>query len=151
MKCRLAILALLTTVVWPMNAGDDRKCNASARECEVQIRQMLRGRRYLGLQVVDLRPGWIVVKSVNPDGPAFNRFREGDRIMAVNGRTLKNMKEFKQILYEAKDPGTLWIVIQRRNALQRIWVRLEPYSQEQIGKIIAQHMARHTVDVGAQR
>src|ERR1043166_3875584 len=67
-----------------------RKCNASARECEQEIRDMLSGRRYLGAQIAEMTSGpGIYIKSISPDGPAAHvDLQAGDRIIAVNGRSL---------------------------------------------------------------
>ncbi len=135
-------------------AGDEPKhCNAPARECEQQIRQMLSGRRYLGLSFVELKPG-IVIKSIVPDGPASRvDLKEGDRIMAVNGRpmTTATARDFKQVLADAHQTGTLWIIIQRRGAFRKVEVRMEPYSKEQIDKIVAAHLAQsHSAIAGSQ-
>ena len=117
-------------------------CNANARECEQEIRRMLSGRRYLGLQVMELNPG-LLVKGVVADSPAERAdFRSGDRLMAVNGKSTAEatIKDFKQLLFQARETGKLFVIVQRRGALKQINVRLEPYSEGQIEKIIAQHL-----------
>lgn len=109
---------------------------------------MLTGRRYLGLQIVELRPG-LVIKSVVANSPAARAgLKANDRLIAVNGRTLAEATapEFKQLLANAKETGRLWMIVQRRGAYRKIEVRLEPYTKEQISKIVAQHLAQaHTV------
>lgn len=131
----------------------DTSCNASARECELQIRQMLAGRRYLGLQIVELKPG-LVIKAVLPNSPASRvDLREGDRLHAVNGKSLRqaNAAEFKQLLAQASTTGRLWMLIQRRGTLKKVELRLEPYPEEYIEKVIAGHLAKsHTATAGAQ-
>jgi predicted metalloprotease with PDZ domain len=125
------------------HAEQGKQCTASARECEQAIRQMLSGRSYLGAQLVELNPG-LAIKSVVPDSPAeIADLRPGDRLMAVNGRSTveASIRDFKQILSEAKETGRLWIIVKRHGALSRIEVRLLPYSKEQIDKIVAQHLA----------
>ena len=62
------IPAVLVFVSFAVRAEEPKKCSASAHECEQEIRRMLAGRRYLGLQVVELPHGGILVKSVNDDG-----------------------------------------------------------------------------------
>jgi predicted metalloprotease with PDZ domain len=130
-----------------LHAEEPKHCSASAKECEQQIRQMLTGRRYLGISIVDLKPG-IVIKSVVPDSPAERaNFKAGDRLVGVNGQNLKSatVEDFKRILAGVRDVGTLWVIVQRRGALQRIEVRLEPYTKAQIDKVIAAHLAQsHT-------
>jgi predicted metalloprotease with PDZ domain len=135
----LVAALLLVTAVY----ADDRKlCTSSPKECEQAIRELSSGRRYLGAQIEELNPG-IIIKAVIDDGPAYHAdLRPGDRLMAVNGRsTLEaNIKDFKQILYTAKETGVLWIIIKRSGVLMKVDVRLAPYSKAQIDKMVAQHL-----------
>ena len=135
--------------------AQEPKCHVPANECERQIRQMLSGRRYLGLDIVELKPG-LVVKAVRPDSPASRSdFKEGDRLMAVNGKPMEQAtaKLFKEALAEARQTGRLWIIIQRRGAYKRVEARLEPYPQEYIEKVISAHLAQAhgTATAGGQR
>ena len=145
MRIRFSIVAVsvAVVVVATLAADEAKKCTASARDCEQHIRQMLSGRRYLGVQLVELNPG-LAIKTVVPDGPAERAdLLPGDRLMAVNGRsTLQaTIRDFKEILGDAKETGRLYVIVQRRGLLKRIDVRLEPYSKAQIDKIVAQHLA----------
>jgi C-terminal processing protease CtpA/Prc len=141
---RYQILAAASLcVAAALRADEPKKCTASARQCEQVIRQMLSGRRYLGVQLEQLNPG-LIVKSVVPDGPADRAdLRPGDRLMAVNGKSTREatIKDFKQILAAAKETGVLWVIVQRHGALRKIDIRMEPYSKSQIDKIVAQHLA----------
>ena len=145
----VATLAFATAVI----AGDDTACHASSRECTQQIRQMLAGRRYLGVQVVELKPG-LVIKTVLPDSPASRvELKPGDRLIAVNGRSLKQSGagQFKQHLAAASGTGKILLIVQRRGAYRRIEMRLEPYPTEYIEKVISAHLAQsHTATAGAQ-
>lgn len=119
-------------------------CTASARDCEQAIRQLSSGRRYLGAQIEELNPG-IIIKAVNDDGPAVHSgLLPGDRLMSVNGHSTieADIKDFKQILYSAKETGVLWIIVKRQGILKKIDVRLAPYSKAQIDKMVAQHLAQ---------
>jgi len=145
MISRIAQVTLVALVfsAAAMHAEEGKKCNSSPRECEQEIRRMLVGRRYLGLQIVELAHGGIVVKTVNLDGPAHNvGMKEGDRIIAVNGHdlTLAMAREFKQVIAEARATGTIFMIIQRRGAYRKVETRLEPYTKAQIDKIIEQHL-----------
>jgi predicted metalloprotease with PDZ domain len=145
MRIRFSILAVSAAVVVAatLAADEAKKCTASALECEQHIRQMLSGRRYLGVQLVELNPG-LAIKTVVLGSPAERAdLRPGDRLMAVNGRwTLQaTIRDFKEILGDAKETGRLNVIVQRRGLLKRIDVRLEPYSKAQIDKIVAQHLA----------
>ena len=91
--------------------AQEPKCRVPANECERSIRQMLSGRRYLGLDIVEIKPG-LVIKSVRPDSPASRAdFQEGDRLIAVNGKSMEKAtaKVFKETLAEARQTGRLWI------------------------------------------
>ena len=145
MRIRFSIVAVSAAVALAatLSADEAKKCTASARDCEQHIRQMLSGRRYLGVQLVELNPG-LAIKTIVPDGPAERAdLRPGDRLMAVNGRsTLQaTIRDFKEILGDAKETGRLNVIVQRHGLLKRIDVRLEPYSKAQIDKIVAQHLA----------
>ena len=136
----IAALLLVSTAY-----ADDRKmCTASARDCEQAIRQLASGRRYLGAEIVQLSPG-IGIKAIIEGGPASRYdLRVGDRIMAVNGHSTveADLKDFKQILYSAKETGVLWIIVKRAGVLKKVDARLEPYSKVQIDKMVAQHLAQ---------
>jgi len=109
MKFRLVSLLIAGLSASVLLAGDEPKhCNASAKECDQQIRSMLTGRRYLGISVVDLKPG-IVIKSVVADSPAERaNFKAGDRLIAVNGQkmTESTVQDFKRVLAGARDTLT---------------------------------------------
>jgi predicted metalloprotease with PDZ domain len=145
MRSRVSRFLLLTCVAAAAAyAQEPKKCSASARECEISIRQMMNGRRYLGLEVVDLKPG-IIVKTVVDDSPAQRSgFNADDRLIAVNGRamTRATVREFKQALSETNGSGVLWVIIQRRGAYRKLDVRLEPYTKAQIDKIVAAHLSQ---------
>ncbi len=139
----IVVLGFLLAVTTAQAGESKTRCNASAQECERAIRQMLSGRRYLGVQVMELNPG-LAVKAIVPDGPAASAdIRPGDRLMAVNGHSMKyaSIKDFKKILSQAKETGILWVIVERRGILKHLDVRMEPYSAAQIEKIIAQHLA----------
>jgi len=133
--------------------ADDPKCSVTARECEQQIRQMLSGRRFLGV-TIDRTSGGLVITSITANSPAERYgLKTGDRLIAVNGKSLtqSTAKEFRQFVAGAGDNGRLWMIIWRRGAYKKIEARLEPYSKEQIDKIIAAHLAQsHPVTAGAQ-
>lgn len=150
MLSRTAKFAAIALVVGAgaLAAEEGRKCTASAHECELAIRQMLSGRRYLGAQLEELTPAGLTVKAVMPDGPAERGdLRVGDRLMLVNGHPTAEatIRDFKQILNDAKSTGKLWMIVQRHGILKRVDIRLEPFTKAQIDKIVAQHLAKaHT-------
>jgi predicted metalloprotease with PDZ domain len=136
----LAALLFISTA----HAEDRKMCTAPASECEKAIRELSSGRRYLGVKIKELEPG-IIVETVIDEGPAARAdLRVGDRLMSVNGHpTVKaGIKDFKQILYSAKDTGVLWIIVLRQGILKKVDVRLEPYTKAQIDKMVAQHLAQ---------
>lgn len=124
--------------------AQEPKCHVSANECERSIRQMLSGRRYLGLDIVEIKPG-LVVKAVHPDSPAARAdFQAGDRLIAVNGKSMEQagVKLFKETLAEARQTGRLWVIVLRHGAYRKIEARLEPYPQEYIDKVVSGHLAQ---------
>lgn len=133
--------------------ADHPRCNASARECDHQIRQILSGRRYSGLTIEETSPG-LVIKSVAEQSPAWRAgLKSGDRLIAANGKSLTqaSAREFKQILADARETGKVWIIFWRRGSYSRIEFRLEPYSKEQIEKIVSAHLSQnHPSTAGAQ-
>ena len=132
--------------------ADEPKCAGVARDCDQQIRHMLSGRRYLGATIEDKNPG-LVVKSVHENSPAAREgLKPGDRLIALNGKSLTqaNLREFKQLIADARETGRLFMIVSRRNVYQHLQIRLEPYTKEQISKIVAAHLAQsHTAASGA--
>jgi C-terminal processing protease CtpA/Prc len=139
----IIVCALLATSI----GAEDPKCSATARECDHQIRQMLSGRRFLGVTVQELNPG-LVVKAVVPNSPAERAgLRSGDRLVAVNGKSLAqaSSREFKQIIAEARETGRLMMIITRGGVSSKVVTRLEPYTREQIQRIVSAHLSQsHT-------
>ena len=120
-----------------------KKCNTPPDECARQIRQMLTGKPYLGVELGELLPG-LIVKTVVADSPADRGdLKPGDRLIAVNGHrtTEASIKDFKQILADVgKTHRHLWMLVQRRGALKKIDVMMEPLSKAQIEHIVMQHL-----------
>ena len=144
---RIASAAIALSAV--VLVAQEPKCKVPAKECERQIRQMLSGRRYLGLDVIDAKPG-IIVKLVHSESPADRAdFKVGDRVIAVNGKSMEeaSLKDFKEVLADARQTGKLWVIVQRHGAYKKIEARLEPYPEEYIEKVISVHLAQaHSVN-----
>jgi predicted metalloprotease with PDZ domain len=144
------LFALATLMAFSLTA-DEPRCTQTLRECDHQIRQMLSGCRFLGVTVEERSPGLVITKVV-PEGPAARGgLRVGDRLIAMNGKSLANAspREFKQILADARSTCRLWMIISRSGAYQHVEARLEPYSKQQIEKIIAAHRSQsHTPTAG---
>ena len=139
----LSLLVLFTASAFAQDQS--KKCNQSARECEQEIRQMLTGRLYLGIEVEQKASG-LIVKTVVPESPASRAYFEvGDRLMSVNGSVTSqaSIKEFKQIvnhLLDTPHAGRIYIIVQRGGILKKLDAHPEPYSKAQIDKIVAQHL-----------
>jgi predicted metalloprotease with PDZ domain len=145
-RTAVAVASVLAVAAF---AEDGKKCTASAEECARQIRQMLAGRLYLGVQLHELSPG-LEIQAVVADSPAAHAdLRPGDRLIAVNGHSTKEatIQDFKSILGDnGKQKRRLWMIVQRRGILHRIDVIMEPYSKAQIERVVAQHLAEaHSV------
>ena len=144
----LATFFVGAAVLFAQEGGSNNgKCSATARECEQEIREMLSGRRYLGAQIADMTPGpGVVIQSIVPDGPAAHvDLQPGDRIIAINGRSLMyaTKKDYKGLVAEVKDNGgMLFMIVERHGAKKKIEVRLAPIPKAQIEKIIAGHLAK---------
>ena len=143
----LAALAVLSLAVSPLAiAGEGKVCAASARQCEQEIKRMLSGRRYLGVDLVQAGPGVIIVKSIKPDGPASRAdLKEGDRFIAVNGQDMRNggtVRHVEEALAAVKETGSVLLIVQRRGSFKRVTVKMEPYSKEQLDKIISAHLSQ---------
>ena len=149
---RILVAACILSAVAAL--ADDQKCNGSARECEQQIRQFLSGRRFLGATIRERNPG-LVVDAVSPGGPAERAgLQVGDRLITCNQKSLTSAspRDFKQILADARETGKLRMIVWRRGAYKRIEARLEPYTKEQIDKIISAHLSQsHPTSAGAHR
>ena len=134
--------------------ADEQKCPGTARECEQKIRQFMSGRRFLGATIKAEKKG-LVIESVNPNGPAERAgMQPGDRLIACNLKSLTaaTPRDFKQILADARQSGVLRIIVWRRGSYKTIVTRLEPYTKEQIDKIISAHLSQsHTSSAGAHR
>jgi predicted metalloprotease with PDZ domain len=147
------ILVAVCIAAAALAVADDQKCSGTARECEQQIRQFLSGRRFLGATIVEKKG--LLVQAVSPNGPAERAgLQEGDRLIACNFKSLISAtpRDFKQILADARQNGTLRIIVWRRGAYKTIVTRLEPYTKEQIDKIIAAHLSQsHQSSAGAHR
>lgn len=143
-------LALATLVAFGISAEEPR-CTQTARECDHQIRQMLSGCRFLGMTVEERNPGLVITKIVPRSPAARGGLRVGDRLIAVNGKSLTNSspRDFKQIVADARSTCRLWMIVSRSGAYTKVEARLEPYSKEQIEKIIAAHLSQsHTMTAG---
>ncbi len=141
---RISRLFFLASLAAATILADEPKCNGVARDCDQQIRHMLAGRRYLGATIEDRNPG-LVVKSVHENSPAAREgLKPGDRLIAVNGKSLTQAtaRDFKQLLADARETGRLFVIVSRRNAYQKLEIRLEPYTKEQIAKIVAAHLSQ---------
>jgi predicted metalloprotease with PDZ domain len=140
----LSLSFLVAALVYAQQPA--KKCNQSARECEQEIRQMLAGKLYLGVEVEE-RNMALIVKTVAPESPAWRADIEvGDRLVEVHGHVTRQatIKEFKaiinQLLKEPPRSGRIPITVQRNGILKRLDPIPEPYSKAQIDKIVAQHL-----------
>jgi predicted metalloprotease with PDZ domain len=147
-----ALICLTFVSALAATAAEKNECSSTAAECDREIRQIMAGRRFLGLTITDLLPG-IVVQAVVRDSPAARAgFRAGDKLIAVNGRSLTKSRvgDFKQIIADPKHNGRMRMIVFRRGTFRNIEVRLEPYTKEQLDKIVAAHLAQsHTQSAAA--
>ena len=149
---RTIIVALIAATA--VFADEPPKCSLTAGQCDLQIRQMLSGRRFLGVTIEEIPTAGLVIKAIIPNSPAERAgLKTGDRLIAVNGKSLTqaSTKDFKQVLAHARENGRLWVIIWRRGAYKKMDARLEPYTKEQLDKIVASHLTQsHSATAGAQ-
>lgn len=144
------LLVLVTLVAFGIGAEEPR-CTQTARECDHQIRQMLGGCRFLGMTVDERNPGLVITKIVSGGPAARSGLRVGDRLIAVNGKSLTNSspRDFKQIIADARSTCRLRMIVSRSGVYEHLNARLEPYSKQQIEKIITAHLSQsHTTTAG---
>jgi predicted metalloprotease with PDZ domain len=136
-----------------LGSAEEPKCHAPTSECERQIRQMLSGRRYLGIQIADLRPG-VIIKAVLPNSPASRAgLDSGDRLISINGKSVVRASagDVKALLADARPVGVVSLIIQRKGAFRKTEALLEPYPKGYVDKVIANHLSQsHTATAGAQ-
>lgn len=135
-------------------AADGPRCSGAARECEQKIRHLVSGRRYFGATIIDKSPG-LEVSNVHPNSPAARAgLKPGDVLISLNGKSLVKAtgRDFKQYIADARNTGRIWMIISRHGAYSKVETRLEPYSKEQVAKMVAAHLSQaHTSTAGAQR
>jgi C-terminal processing protease CtpA/Prc len=147
----VAVLTVVAAAAALFAGEEKQRCNQSARECEQQIRQMLAGRRFLGVVVSDGDANGVMIKSIVPDSPAQHaELKEGDHIIAVNGHSMRNAKllAFKETLADSK-AGSLFLIVEREGALRKFELRMEPYTKSMIDKVVAAHLAQSHPEVAA--
>jgi predicted metalloprotease with PDZ domain len=137
------LLALLLSSAIPQVSLAGERCPLPARECEAQIREMLGGRRYLGVRFEKTRYG-IVIRSVVEGSPAEAAgFLPDDLIISVNGRmvTRAEIKELKELFREkAGSDGRLTFVVTRYGHIRRVHARLGSMPKEAIDRIVEAHL-----------
>lgn len=135
-------LLLLFTVLIPLQAEEQKKCTADPAKCEMAIRDMLAGQKYLGVELVNSGRG-IVVRSLMPYSPAeIAGLRVGDSVLIIDGHdaTTMRVRELKAYIEAAKQRGRVMMVIRRSGTLARVNVRFAVMQKNQIDKIVAAHM-----------
>ena len=135
------ILLIGVTIVGSALAGE-KKCAATATQCEIKIQEMLKGTRYLGVTFYDADRG-ILVKTVMPESPAeLAGLKSGDRVMAVNETDCSYMRisRFKEIMTKAKESDRVTFLIKRRTDFFRVKVRLSEITSKQIKHVVAAHL-----------
>ena len=142
MLFKTLIAVLLTSAISPVALAGE-PCPLPARECEAQIRQMLGGRRYLGVRFEKTRYG-IIIRSVVEGSPAEAAgFLPDDLIVSVNGRnvTRAEIRELKELFRQkAGRDGTLIFVVTRYGQIRRLHGKLGTMPKAAIDKIVEAHM-----------
>jgi predicted metalloprotease with PDZ domain len=147
---RTLTLAALLLAALPLLAGDDLpRCPGTRAECETKIREMMTGKKYLGVIFYDTERG-ILIKSVVPESPAEEAgLLKGDLIVRVNGQNCAdgNVKLFKALVEKARETGILRIRVKRSGSYVDTEAKLTQITATQIERIVAAHMkAAHPDD-----
>ena len=155
LRSLIAVTASLASLTMA-HAGEKHACSSSSRDCDQQIRRMLSGPQYLGVEVVQLHTGTsggpVVIKTVLPKSPAQRAaLQPGDWLIAANGRPTPLVSDFKQVVADSRKTGKLWLIVRRRNSLKHVDVRLEPFPKEHVEKVVAGHLSQsHTATASGQ-
>ena len=144
MNRRIWIAVLMLLALALPASGGGKHCKAAARECELQIREMLRGKHYLGVRLEETQYG-IRIRDVHEESPAAaGGMGDGDLILAVNGRdmTRASLKEFKAAILEArrKSDGRLNLLVNRAGQIRRLYVHLGEMPKAEVDKVVAAHL-----------
>lgn len=143
MRLLATALVSLLLLAQPAASGE-KKCSAPARECEIQIREMLEGQRFLGVRLERTSLG-VMVRAVIPGSPAERGgFRNDDLLIAINGRDVSrnDIRQVKRVLQEAadKNDGRLNIVVTRYGEVRRVLAEMGEMPEEYIRKAIRAHL-----------
>jgi predicted metalloprotease with PDZ domain len=140
---RILILATLIFAALTVSAGEELpRCQSTKAECETRIREMMSGKKYLGVIFYDTEKG-ILIKAVVPDSPAEDAgLRQGDLIVKVNGQNCAdgNVKLFKKLVDKARAKGVLAIRVKRNGSYVDTEARLTQITETQIERIVAAHI-----------
>jgi predicted metalloprotease with PDZ domain len=132
----------LAAVALAADEPQQQKCTSSAQECELQIRQMLAGKTYLGVKLAQSRWG-LVVTSVADQSPAKDGgLRPEDRIFAINGKNCSkaDVAEFKRLIGQVRGNKTINLTIVRAGQVRRVYLRPQHLSREQVDKVVSTHL-----------
>jgi Periplasmic protease len=150
----LAILIAGWFVSTSLASADDKvKCTASADECETQIREMLAGRKYIGMKFARASGG-ILVTNVASGSPGERAgMRAGDRIVTINDRdcTTAKVTIVKEILNATREGYKVSFTVDRSGYFRRFDVRVEVLSKQQIDKAVAAHLREAHANPGEPR
>lgn len=121
-------------------AANKQRCGASARECDIQIRTMIAGKKFLGIKLIESRWGPVVESIVPRSNAALAGLAPGDRILAVNSRNCcANVAEFKRTLSRLPT-GRISISVVRDGQIRIFHPQLIPITREQIAKVVEAHL-----------
>jgi S1-C subfamily serine protease len=83
------------------------------------------GRAYLGVRVATLVNGGVLVASVQPGGPAAHAgMKEGDLIVAVNGKQVRSTDDLATALAEIKPGTTIPVKVDRHGTTTTLHVEV---------------------------
>ncbi len=76
------------------------------------------------------RPGGVLVAVIDPRGPAKGKLKEGDIIVAVNGRKLFNEGDWEDVTYALVPDEQLSLWVWRNGSFQEVKVKAVEYKEQ---------------------
>jgi predicted metalloprotease with PDZ domain len=139
----LVLFGLLLLVIPAAAArADEQRCSSLPDVCSTRIREILSQKTFLGIKVVSGKGG-LIIEKVTSDGPG-DRFglREGDRILAINGRDMSHASilDYKRLLDQMRSTPRLVFTVNRSGTIEIRSVRPAHLSKEKIEQAVQAHL-----------
>jgi C-terminal processing protease CtpA/Prc len=141
-KITILMAVFLAAAIGAFADDENRQCTAPMEDCSEKLRQVMQGRKFLGLIFYDSETG-IYVKSVVEGGPADKAgIRGGDYIVRIEGKDVSdgNVKAFKKLFGKAEKKGRVALSLRRGEEIIETEALLTEITEAQIRTIVAAHI-----------